>query len=68
MANRIRNSVLLGIACYIWAVLLNDVVEASHEVYPHLQSLQASMVNQIHRTAYHFQPPRNWINGFLGCR
>ncbi|KAK6945352.1 Glycosyl hydrolase family 32, N-terminal [Dillenia turbinata] len=63
MANGIRNNVLLGIASCIWAVMLNDVVEASHKVYPELQSLQASTVNQIHRTGYHFQPPRNWING-----
>ncbi|KAL0426558.1 UNVERIFIED_CONTAM: Beta-fructofuranosidase, insoluble isoenzyme 1 [Sesamum latifolium] len=39
-------------------------VEASHNVYMHLQSSPApANVNQLHRTGYHFQPPRNWING-----
>ncbi|XP_043691046.1 beta-fructofuranosidase, insoluble isoenzyme 1-like [Telopea speciosissima] len=37
-------------------------VEASHKVFPEWQSLQASKVKSLHRTAFHFQPPKNWIN------
>ncbi|KAK3226892.1 hypothetical protein Dsin_006754 [Dipteronia sinensis] len=39
------------------------VVEASHKVYPELQSLSAVNVKHVHRTGYHFQPPKHWING-----
>lgn len=38
-------------------------VEASHKVYSHLQSRSALDVSQVHRTGYHFQPPKHWING-----
>ncbi|KAG9135719.1 hypothetical protein Leryth_002438 [Lithospermum erythrorhizon] len=41
----------------------NGVVEASHKVYSHLQSIPSNNVNHVHRTAYHFQPEQNWING-----
>ncbi|XP_021892465.1 beta-fructofuranosidase, insoluble isoenzyme 1 [Carica papaya] len=37
-------------------------VEASHRIYPQFQSLSVDIVDQIHRTAYHFQPPKHWIN------
>ncbi|KAK1309671.1 Beta-fructofuranosidase, insoluble isoenzyme 1 [Acorus calamus] len=37
-------------------------VEASHKVHVHLQSLQAPLISNLYRTAYHFQPPRHWIN------
>ncbi|KAJ8754759.1 hypothetical protein K2173_012148 [Erythroxylum novogranatense] len=45
-------------------VILNDngVVEGSHRIYPGLQFLKVVKVQQLHRTGYHFQPPRNWIN------
>ncbi|KAL0347032.1 UNVERIFIED_CONTAM: Beta-fructofuranosidase, insoluble isoenzyme 1 [Sesamum calycinum] len=43
--------------------LFNNGVEASHKVYRHLQSVTAFDVKQVHRTGYHFQPPKNWING-----
>ncbi|CAL0322080.1 unnamed protein product [Lupinus luteus] len=36
--------------------------EASHHVYRNLQSLTSEYSNQPYRTAYHFQPPKNWIN------
>ncbi|XP_061343715.1 beta-fructofuranosidase, insoluble isoenzyme 1-like isoform X1 [Gastrolobium bilobum] len=44
-------------------ILINNGTEAFHKVYPHLQSLTAISVSEQHRTGYHFQPPRNWING-----
>ncbi|XP_031399883.1 beta-fructofuranosidase, insoluble isoenzyme CWINV1-like [Punica granatum] len=40
-------------------------VEASHKVYRHLQSSESladSSADQPYRTAYHFQPPKNWMN------
>ncbi|XP_042512375.1 beta-fructofuranosidase, insoluble isoenzyme 1-like [Macadamia integrifolia] len=51
----------------LWFVLRSDngdhmCVEASHKVYPELQSIQAEIVSPLYRTAYHFQPPKNWIN------
>ncbi|KAJ0976705.1 hypothetical protein J5N97_012179 [Dioscorea zingiberensis] len=56
----------------VWAALLEAcrvrgrsllVGEASHVVYRELQSLPASIVSTKYRTGYHFQPPKNWING-----
>ncbi|KAF1886336.1 hypothetical protein Lal_00045568 [Lupinus albus] len=38
-------------------------IEATHHVYRNLQSLTSDSSNQPYRTAYHFQPPKNWING-----
>ncbi|KAH1078660.1 hypothetical protein AAZX31_19G182000 [Glycine max] len=43
-------------------LLINNGVEAFHKVYPHLQSVSTISVSRQHRTAYHFQPPKNWIN------
>ncbi|KAB8982105.1 hypothetical protein FH972_026891 [Carpinus fangiana] len=42
-------------------LLVGDVVEveASHHPYRNLQSLSGE---QPYRTAYHFQPPKNWMN------
>ncbi|KAL9662649.1 hypothetical protein QQ045_027482 [Rhodiola kirilowii] len=40
-------------------------IEASHVIYPEwatdLQSIMSD--NQPYRSAFHFQPPRNWMNG-----
>ncbi|PQQ19083.1 beta-fructofuranosidase insoluble isoenzyme 1 [Prunus yedoensis var. nudiflora] len=55
---------VLLLACCCVFVIKNDAVEASHNVYPEFQSLAAVKVNQVHRTAFHFQPPSNWINGW----
>jgi beta-fructofuranosidase len=44
-------------------VLSNNGVEASHKIYLRYQSLSVDKVKQTHRTGYHFQPPKNWING-----
>lgn len=40
-------------------------IEATHHVYRELQSLSSDeySTNQPYRTGYHFQPPKNWING-----
>lgn len=40
--------------------------EATHHVYRNLQTLSShSSDHQPYRTAYHFQPPQNWINGTI---
>ncbi|KAL5822510.1 hypothetical protein ACOSQ4_020410 [Xanthoceras sorbifolium] len=42
-------------------------LEASHQIFARYQTspkiLHTSPVNQAYRTGYHFQPPKNWING-----
>jgi len=40
----------------------NGFVKASHKVHPELQSMNAVEVKQLHRTGFHFQPPKHWIN------
>ena len=40
-------------------------VEAFHHVYENLQSQSVESVDHLHRTAFHFQPPKHWINGTL---
>ncbi|XAR49933.1 Beta-fructofuranosidase [Bertholletia excelsa] len=38
-------------------------LEASHHVYRELRAAQSSpAANQPYRTAFHFQPPKNWMN------
>ncbi|KAF3450596.1 hypothetical protein FNV43_RR06685 [Rhamnella rubrinervis] len=51
--------------CFLAFLLGHGVVklEASHHVYRHLQTLQSTSTKQPYRTAYHFQPPQNWMNG-----
>ncbi|XLR69027.1 hypothetical protein HN51_016108 [Arachis hypogaea] len=44
-------------------IISNNGVDAFHKVHPHLQSVSRISVSGKHRTGYHFQPPRNWING-----
>ncbi|KAL9832147.1 putative beta-fructofuranosidase [Arabidopsis thaliana] len=43
----------------------NNGVDAFHKVFKKLQSKSTLLesVSPLHRTAYHFQPPRHWING-----
>lgn len=41
----------------------NGAVQARHRIYPKYQSLPAVSVKHAHRTGYHFQPPKHWING-----
>lgn len=38
-------------------------LEASHCVYRNGQIYQSMSTNQPYRTGYHFQPPKNWMNG-----
>lgn len=39
-------------------------IEASHVVFErNLESLQPDSPSQTYRTSYHFQPPKNWMNG-----
>ncbi|KAJ4958397.1 hypothetical protein NE237_025508 [Protea cynaroides] len=41
-------------------------VEASHQIFLHLQSHQnTTATHQPYRTGYHLQPAKNWINGPL---
>lgn len=52
---------LLSWLCCLALLNLNGV-DASHHVFPHLQSKIAVDVKRQHRTGYHFQPPKHWIN------
>ncbi|XP_027337317.1 beta-fructofuranosidase, cell wall isozyme-like [Abrus precatorius] len=48
----------------IWLLTLFSVIcggGATH-VYRNLQSVSSDSSDQPYRTAYHFQPPKNWIN------
>ncbi|XP_011094303.1 beta-fructofuranosidase, insoluble isoenzyme 1-like [Sesamum indicum] len=42
--------------------LFNNGVEASHKVFRQLESVSAVDVTKEHRTGYHFQPLKHWIN------
>ena len=62
-----------------WAVFLlltllsSSIAEASHSVFPDLQSLDAVADRAVAdddplRTGFHFQPPSHWINGTYNAR
>ena len=59
--------VVIGVAC-AWLLLL-QLAGASHVVYKDVETAVAaanvppSIVDPLLRTGYHFQPPKNWING-----
>ena len=59
--------VVIGIAC-AWLLLL-QLAGASHVVYKDVETavvaanVPPSIVDPLLRTGYHFQPPKNWING-----
>nr|XP_028948965.1 beta-fructofuranosidase, insoluble isoenzyme 1-like [Malus domestica] len=53
--------VFLFVSC-VFLITNNNGVEGSHRIYSRLQNVPAGEVNQVHRTAYHFQPPKHWIN------
>lgn len=57
--------VFLFASCVLLVTINDNRVEASHRVYSRLQSVPAGEVKQLHRTAYHFQPPQHWINGIV---
>lgn len=57
----------LGRVVWAWLLLL-QLAGASHVVYENLLEVEAaavppSIVDPELRTGYHFQPPKNWING-----
>ncbi|CAK9323029.1 unnamed protein product [Citrullus colocynthis] len=59
-------SLLLGFSFF--SLFINNgvvFVDALHKIYPELQSLQtdAAVIKPLHRTRFHFQPRRHWING-----
>ncbi|CAO1943185.1 unnamed protein product [Urochloa humidicola] len=46
----------------------NGVAQATQRVLLYPQSPKvSSIVSTKYRTAYHFQPPKNWINGMRLC-
>jgi beta-fructofuranosidase len=46
----------------------NGVAQATQRVFLYPQSPKvSSIVSTKYRTAYHFQPPKNWINGMSLC-
>ncbi|KAG8064427.1 hypothetical protein GUJ93_ZPchr0004g39258 [Zizania palustris] len=70
---------VLGIVACAWLVQLlllqQQLAGASHVVYDDLDEIEAaaaaaadgvppSIVDSQLRTGYHFQPPKNWINGY----
>lgn len=57
--------VFLFASCVLLVTINDNRVEASHRIYSRLQSVPAGEVKQLHRTAYHFQPPQHWINGIV---
>ncbi|XP_039016056.1 beta-fructofuranosidase, insoluble isoenzyme 3-like [Hibiscus syriacus] len=54
----------LSLCLLLWNLIISLLkgVEASHRVFPEYQFLAATTVKQLHRTVYHFQPPKHWIN------
>ncbi|KAL6496332.1 hypothetical protein OROGR_029590 [Orobanche gracilis] len=57
------SAVFLCSVMFSLTVISNNGVGASHQVHMHSQSFPAGDVKQLHRTGYHFQPTKNWING-----
>ena len=62
-----------GVVFLLLALLSSSLAEASHRVFPDLQSLDAVAdravgVDDPLRTGYHFQPPSHWINGAYNDR
>ncbi|TMW95750.1 hypothetical protein EJD97_008399 [Solanum chilense] len=61
-----KNSSLWGSKFYLFClfIVLSNInrVFASHNIFLDLQSSSAISVNNVHRTRFHFQPPKHWIN------
>ncbi|KAG8497179.1 hypothetical protein CXB51_008409 [Gossypium anomalum] len=58
----------VGLFSFFALFLSHGIVEleASHHVYRNLQTVQsAASTDQPYRTGFHFQPPKNWINGVM---
>ncbi|KAK7345316.1 hypothetical protein VNO77_15918 [Canavalia gladiata] len=58
----LRNWFTLIVLCFLH-VICNNGVEAFHNIYPDLQSISVRSVSKLHRTGFHFQPRRNFMNG-----
>lgn len=63
MALVIPSKYILSILLLICLDVNINGVEASHEAFPQLESVSAVNVQLVHRTGYHFQPVKHWING-----
>ena len=60
-------AILLGFSfCSLFVNNGPVVVQALHKFYPKLQSIENdndTEIKQLHRTGFHFQPHRHWMNG-----
>lgn len=69
LANMIMMIFSLCIFCFLLLLLTYGVIEieGSHHVCSNLQTLQLTSIHhqakEPYRTGFHFQPPKNWING-----
>nr|AEV46309.1 apoplastic invertase [Solanum tuberosum] len=61
-----KSSSLWGLEIYLFClfIVLSNIngVFASHNIFLDLQSSSAISVKNVHRTGFHFQPPKHWIN------
>ncbi|NP_001234793.1 beta-fructofuranosidase [Solanum lycopersicum] len=61
-----KNSSLWGLKFYLFClfIILSNINRAfaSHNIFLDLQSSSAISVKNVHRTRFHFQPPKHWIN------
>ncbi|CAH9110378.1 unnamed protein product [Cuscuta epithymum] len=48
--------------CFMFVLGVVEV-QGSHIVLQNLEALQPAFPNQTYRTSFHFQPPKNWMNG-----
>ncbi|CAN0879482.1 Kinesin-like protein KIN-5C [Linum grandiflorum] len=55
--------IMLKVVAFCFVAITIIGVEGSHQIYRELQSVPATKIEQVHRTGYHFQPPKHWING-----
>lgn len=64
-----KNSSLWGLKFYLFClfIILSNINRAfaSHNIFLDLQSSSAISVKNVHRTRFHFQPPKHWINGMF---
>ncbi|KAM0939740.1 putative beta-fructofuranosidase [Dioscorea sansibarensis] len=48
--------------CFIFSEKV-EVVEATRRNFLNPESPEPTIVSNLYRTSYHFQPPHNWMNG-----
>ncbi|KAM7483852.1 hypothetical protein LguiB_008435 [Lonicera macranthoides] len=65
MANSLVLQIFLLFTCLLLDYGVLELQASHYELHylQHLQSTTPSPANQPYRTSYHFQPPKNWING-----